>query len=512
MQKIEFYKIDETKIRINSDTEILKEVKDYFTFKAPNYKFHPKFKARLWDGNISLFDTRTGTLPIGLFKRLKDFAIESKYDLQFIQNKQYPEWVDETNQEKIDIADFDEFIQHLNPYSKDGPITIRDYQYDAVYKAISDKKITLLSPTSSGKSLIIYAVIRWILEQDPDNRIVLIVPNIQLVNQMFGDFTEYSSMNGFNVDANCQRLYSGQSKELSKRILITTWQSFTKLSKSADSFKFMQLYKGVIVDECHLASGKEIQSILSKCTNAVYRVGTTGTIDQSASAKVNLLQIEGYLGPVHKVISTRELMDNGQVSNLQIKTLVLKYSDASRELMKKAEYQDEINWLIENKARNDFIIKLALVSKGTTLILVRKRDDHAKKLFTQLKEKSKRNVYYIAGDVNGDVRESIRKLANIEDCVIIATLATMSTGVSIPNLRNIIFGSPNKSMVSVLQSIGRSLRLHKDKDIATVYDIIDDLCYKKRENYSYQHGVERLAIYRKEKYEFTLKEIPFNDT
>lgn len=501
---IEFIKVDEAHIKVFSTPDIEQGIKDFFTYKAPGYQFHPKYKARLWNGDVSLYDLKTKTLAIGLFKRLSEFASESDIELKFVPNERYSTFdqIDDVSKE-----DFNAFIADLNIWSKSGPITVRDYQFDASYKAVREKKITLISPTSSGKSVVLYIAIRWILEQDPDSRVILIVPNIQLVNQMFNDFKEYSLQNGFNVDQVCQKLYGGQSKDLVKRLLITTWQSFTKLSKTRDALDFMRLYRGVIVDECHQSSSKEIQSILSKCTNAQYRIGASGTIDQSAGAKVNLLQIEGYLGPVHRVITTKELMDAGQVSALKIKSLVLKHSIQNCELLKKADYQEEMKWLIDNEDRNAFICKLALAAQGATLLLVRNRDTHAKVLYERLLKVSTRPVYYISGDVSGDQREIIRNLANVEDCIIVATLATMAVGVNIPNLRNIIFGSPSKSMVTVLQSIGRALRLHNDKSCANVYDIIDDLRYKKHDNYAYTHGVERLTIYRKEKFDIAIKEI-----
>jgi superfamily II DNA or RNA helicase len=328
------------------------------------------------------------------------------------------------------------------------------------------------------------------------------------VNQMFGDFQDYSSHNDWSVDKYCQKLYSGQSKELSKRVLITTWQSFTKIaSDRVNGPKILSLYKAVISDEAHGSKSTEMRSILEKCTHAEYRIGTTGTLDTSSNAKVHQLQIEGYLGPVHKVITTKELIDSNQISDLKIKTFVLKYSEDDCKLMKKAEYQEEIKWLVENTKRNAFIMKLSLVAEGTTLILVNHRESHAKKLYDALSKVSKKTVYYISGSVNPEEREKIRKLANTEDCIIVATYATMSTGVSIPNIRNVIFGCPSKSSIRVLQSIGRGLRLHKDKSHMTLYDIIDDLRHKKSENFSYQHGIERFAIYRREKFEMSVKEV-----
>jgi superfamily II DNA or RNA helicase len=460
----------------------------------------------MWDGNISLYNIKTKLFPIGLYPRLKSYCDENSIDLVFKKDDRFDTISD--IDEDLSIEEIKSFVNDLNLWSKNGPITAREYQLDAVFKAIKNKRLTLVSPTSSGKSLLIYCIIRWILDEIPDSRVLLLVPNVTLVNQMFGDFREYSSQNGWDVDKNCQKLYSGLSKELSKRVLITTWQSFTKIANDkVNGPKILSLYKGVIADECHTSKGKEMQSILEKCHYASYRIGTTGTIDTSADAKVHTLQIEGFLGSIYKVITTKELIDTNQVSNLKIKSLVLKYTEDECKLIKTAEYQEEINWLIENPERNKFLIRVALAAEGTTLLLVRNRDTHAKVLYEKISEISKRPVYYVSGNVSADEREKIRQTANKEDCIIVATFQTMSTGVNIPNIRNVIFGSPSKSSITVLQSIGRGLRLHSDKTHMTLYDIIDDLRYKKSENYSYVHGVERLSIYRKEKFDISIKEI-----
>lgn len=504
---VEVIKVNESFIKVYSDFNVENEIRDYFTFKAPGYQFHPKYKARMWDGNVSMYNLKTKQLPIGLYYRLVEYCNENGLEIKFKECERFSEV---TIANDVTLEETQEYVNDLNLWSKNGPITARDYQVKAINKAITERRVTLISPTSSGKSLIIYCIIRWILESDPDGRILLLVPNVTLVNQMMGDFKEYSEQNGWDVDKHCQRLYSGQSKELSKRVLITTWQSFTKIaSDPVQGPKVLSLYRGVIADEAHGAKGKEMQSILEKCVFASYRIGTTGTIDTSPNAKIHTLQIEGSLGQLYKVITTKELIDTKQVSGLQIKLLVLSYDQVDRELIKKAQYQDEVKWLVENNHRNAFLMKVALVTDGATLLLVKNRETHAKKLYEALSKVSKRPVYYVSGTVDAEERERIRLQANKEDCIIVATFATFSTGVNVPNIRHVIFGCPSKSSINVLQSIGRGLRLAKDKTHMVLWDVIDDLRHKKSENYAYAHGLERIAIYRKEKFDISVKEIPF---
>lgn len=507
--QVEIVKVNESHIKVYSSFEIEQEIKQYFTYLAPGHAFNPKFRARLWDGKVSLYNIKTKLLPIGLYQKLVEFCDDQSIEIVFKECDRYS-GVNVPND--IDLEEVQAYVNDLNLWSKSGPIALRDYQVSAIHKAIRDKRVTLISATSSGKSAVIYGCIRWILDNDPESRILLIVPNVTLVNQMFGDFKDYASQSDWDVDKNCQKLYSGQSKELSKRVLITTWQSFSKISKDrVNGPKILSLYRAVMVDECHGAKGVELQAILEKCTHAQYRIGTTGTIASGPDAKLNILQIEGFIGPIHKVITTRELIDNKQVSGLDIRCLVLKYSDEQSKLIKSADYQEEIKWLVENNSRNAFIMKVALTTEGTTLILFKHRDSHAKKIYEALKKVSKRNVYYVSGTVDADERERIRQIANVEDCIIVGTFQTMSTGVNLPNIRHVIFGCPSKSAITVLQSIGRGLRLHAGKTHMILWDIIDDLRYKKNENYSYQHGIERLTIYRKERFDIKVKEIPFNN-
>ena len=499
-------KVNECFIKIKADYSIQQEIKNYFSFKVDGYQFSPKYKAKLWDGTISLYQSQRSLLPIGLYPRLVDFCNDSKLNIEFQSNDRFDS-IDELPD--VELEDIKSFVDSLNLWSKKGPIAIRDYQLDAILHAIKNKKVTLKSPTSSGKSMIVYAIIRWILSEYPDARILLLVPSVSLVNQMLGDFREYALQDDkFDVDKNCQKLYSGQTKELSKRVLITTWQSFTKIANDkVNGPKILSLYKCVINDECHTAKGKEIQSILEKCIYSDYKIGTTGTIDEKS--KVNQLVIEGFLGPIYKVTTTKELMDAKQVSGLKIKALVLKYPEAVCKENKDLTYPDEVKWLVQNADRNNIIKKITLSLDGTTLVLVRNRDTHAKVLYEMVKAVSKKPVYYIAGDVDAEDREEIRQIINNgeEDCIIFATFQTMSTGSNIPTIKNVLFGSPSKSSITVLQSIGRGLRLHENKTHMNLIDLIDDLRYKKRENYAYQHALERLTIYRKENFEISIKEI-----
>lgn len=489
---ISIEKIDEVHLRIYTDPSIAQELSDFFTFEVPGARFTPAFKARIWDGKIRLYDLHRKTLYVGLLDYVIKFAERNEYDVRFLNEVK--------SNTKIDHETVKKFAQFLNPCSRGEPIEIRDYQIDAVVKAIQDDRTLLLSPTASGKSFIIYTLMRYHLEHG--RKCIIIVPTTSLVEQMYSDFADYSTGNGWKVANHCQKLYSGFSKDFNQDVLITTWQSIYKQPK--EWFKNFDVIFG---DEAHQFKAKSLGTVMEKMTSARYRIGTTGTIDNS---KVNKLVLEGLFGSVYKVITTKELMDSGRVAELKITCLLLKYDEITRQVNNKNSYQDEIKFIIGHEKRNKFIRNLAVASEGNTLVLFQQVAKHGKVLYDLIKEKvhEGRKVFFIYGGTDVEAREAARKITEKEDdAIIIASYGVFSTGINIPSIQNVIFASPTKSKIRNLQSIGRGLRLKDGKTHCNLYDIADDLHWKSKKNHTLGHLAERLKIYAEEKFTYKLVEV-----
>jgi hypothetical protein len=348
---------------------------------------------------------------------------------------------------------------------------------------------------NSGKSLIIYSLLRW--HTHHNRKCLVIVPTTQLVSQLYSDFEDYSTLNGWSTSENCNKVMAGLSKDATKNILISTWQSLQKLPKS-----YFEQFDVVFSDECHLAAAKTLTGILEKCSNATYRIGTTGTLDGS---KTNEMVLQGLIGPITKVTTTKELMDNDQLSALDITCLTLKYSDADRKAMKKTSYKEEIDWLIGHPIRNKFVVNLSLSLTGNTLVLFQYVEKQGKILYEMAKERAAagRKIFFIYGGVGADDREAIRMIMEQEqDAVIYASVQTTSTGVNFKNLHNIVFPSPTKSRVRSLQSIGRGLRKANGKTVCRLFDIGDDLTWKTCQNHTYKHMIERLKFFNEESFQY----------
>jgi superfamily II DNA or RNA helicase len=321
---------------------------------------------------------------------------------------------------------------------------------------------------------------------------------VSLVSQLFSDFSDY----GFDSDTHIHRIFGGQDKETDKPITISTWQSLHKLPK-----KYFEPFETVVGDEAHLFKAKSLTDIMTNLVNAKYRIGTTGTLD---GTKTNKLVLEGLFGSVHKVTTTKELMDQKHIADFSIKCLLLKHSDSICQAAKNFTYQQEIEYLILNEARNKFITNLSLSLKGNTLLLYQYVDKHGKILYDMISKKldEQRKVFFIYGKTDAEIREETRRIVeNESNSIIVASYGTFSTGINIRNLHNIIFASPSKSRVRNLQSIGRGLRKSENKSSAVLFDIADDLSYKKHANYTLNHFSQRLKIYSEEKFKFQLYKI-----
>ncbi|CAB4127133.1 SSL2 DNA or RNA helicases of superfamily II [uncultured Caudovirales phage] len=387
-------KHNEVYVRVFTDRSIDQELSDFFRFRVKGYQYMPSYKAKMWDGYARLYNLQTKTLYVGLIDYLIEFAKRNDYEIEVCP------YLRQTN--NISYDDVREFVLTLNLSARGKPIELRDYQVEAVQVALDRGRTLLVSPTASGKSAIIYSSLRWHLNQQ--RSCIIIVPSTTLVEQLYSDFEDYSTNNGFVVADHCQKLYSGFTKHITKQVLITTWQSIFKQPKG-----WFRQFDVVYTDEAHLAKASSLTGIMEKMDETIYRVGTTGTLDDS---HVNKLTLEGLFGKVYQVTTTRQLMDNSSVAELKIKCIVLKYDDATRKMFKGTEYQKELDWLVTNYERNKFIRNLSISTTGNTLILFNYVDKHGKVLYEMIRNKviDSRKVFFIHGGIDTQDREEIRNI------------------------------------------------------------------------------------------------------
>ena len=473
-------KFDDVYLKVDCDAGTSQELSDYFTFTVPGAQFMPQVRNRYWDGKIRLFNQMTKRIYFGLYPKVEEFANQRNYKLNIEEDKAF-------YQQEFSLNEVDDLAASVS-LSKE--YVIRDYQKRAIAHAIRNKRCLLLSPTASGKSLIIYLLSRFY-----PARKLIIVPTTALVHQMASDFKDY----GYQDE--CYKITAGVEKNNDYEITVTTWQSVYKMPE-----KWFRQFKVVIGDEAHLFKAKSLTNIMSKLTKCPWRFGFTGTLDGTLTHK---LVLEGLFGPVEKITSTVDLIRQKHLSKFKINIITLKYSDQTRSLLKKAKYQDEIDFLVRCEARNRFIKNLCLSLDGNTLVLFNFVDKHGKVLYNILKkEADNRPVFFIHGGVKGEERNNIRQIVEKEQAsIIVASYGTFSTGVNIRNLHNIVFASPSKSRVRNLQSIGRGLRTADGKSEARLFDLVDDLRFEQWKNYSLEHFSERLKVYNEEEFPYKIYQV-----
>jgi superfamily II DNA or RNA helicase len=504
-------KKNEVYLQVKADPHVYYELADQFTFEVPGAKFMPQYRNKYWDGKIRLFNTQTGEIYVGLLDKVTQFCDNHGYTYEFVNNKFYG-LPFETN----DMISKEGVKDYMTAISKYAP---RDYQVEGVHDALKHNRRLLISPTASGKSLMIYSVVRYHVEKQ--RNILIVVPTTSLVEQMYKDFEDYGwdvgivvpttslveqmykdfEDYGWDVGSFCHKIYAGRERETDSQVIITTWQSIYKLPRN-----YFSRFNVVVGDEAHQFKSKSLISIMTKLADAKYRYGFTGTLDGTQTHKWVL---EGLFGPSYKIIRTEELMAKGHVAKLDINVLLLKHPAHKFE-----NFEEEVQYIINHERRNKFIRNLALDLKGNTLILFARVEGHGQPLYEMINNGrvDDRHVFFVHGGVDTENRELVREITEKEDnAIIVASYGTFSTGINIKNLHNVIFASPSKSRIRNLQSIGRVLRKGNNKTKATLYDIADDISYKSRKNYTLNHLIERIKVYNEENFNYDIVNIPLKN-
>ena len=478
METVIAKKIDESFYKITAEYSVLLDISEFFKYRPDGYAFSPKYKAGIWDGWLKMFSTRDRKLPVGLLLRLKSFCDERR--IEFVIDK-----IDSG----IDVS-LDQIKRFYE--ENDLPFEPKPHQTDALIEALREKRITLLSPTASGKSFIIYLIHLFLRTKS-----LIILPRIDLVTQTINNFKKY----GYDVNLIHDIKNDGQDHE-GKRVVVTTWQAIYKKPR-----EWFESFETVFVDEVHgFPESRSLKTILENCYNASWRIGTTGTIHDS---RVHEMILEALIGPVYKVTTTHELQKSGDVANIQVYSIRLKYPESVRRMLKdvtgdkKIDYSKEIDYILASEKRMKILSKLAVQCKGVTLVLFRYKEKHGLLLYDAISKLTDRECFYISGDIKSEDRSKIQEyMQTVSDCIAVASYGTYAEGIDIPNINNVIIASPMKSRVKNLQAVGRGLRISTEfgKDKMALYDVIDDISWGNKKNHAYKHGLLRLKSYEEEKF------------
>jgi len=469
------------------EPSIAAELNDFFTFEVPGFKYMPAYRNKTWDGKIRLYNIVTGEIYVGLLPYIEEYLNNNGEGYEFADGI--------TSKRDVARSVVQGFVRGLRPTLNGKRIEVRDYQLDAVAHAIATDRSLLISPTASGKSLIIYCLVRYY--QMMELKTLILVPTTSLVEQMYKDFEDY----GWSSGTYCQKIYQGHDKKVTKDVVISTWQSIHRMPR-----QYFRQFGTVFGDEAHLFKAKSLTGIMTKLDTCKYRFGLTGTLD---GTQTHRLVLEGLFGKAKYVVTTKELIDDKTLANLKIDCIILKYPNEDRQIVKDFEYAAELEYIVTKAERNTFVCDLVGHLSGNTLVLFQFVEKHGKILYDIIQDKYKdRKVFFVYGGVDTDTREEIREIVeNEKDAVIVASYGTFSTGINIRNINNIVFASPSKSKIRVLQSLGRGLRQQGGNKTLRLYDIADDLSLDSKLNFTLRHFKERINIYDEQKFDYEIKRI-----
>ena len=474
---------------IDIEPSLAAQVNDFFTFEVPGFKYMPAYRNKMWDGKIRLYNVVTGEIYMGLFPYIEEYLQNNGEDYELDDGLR--------NKREVARSVVQGFVRGLRPTLNGRRIKVRDYQIDAITHAIATNRSLLISPTASGKSLIIYCLVRYY--QMMELKTLILVPTTSLVEQMYKDFEDY----GWSSGTYCQKIYQGHNKKVEKDVVISTWQSIHRMPRP-----YFRQFGAVFGDEAHLFKAKSLTGIMTKLDTCKYRFGLTGTLD---GTQTHRLVLEGLFGKAKYVVTTKELIDNKTLSNLKINCIVLEYSNEDAQITKEFDYHEELEYIVTKTKRNNFLCGLMDYVNGNTLILFQFVEKHGEPLYKLIKDKytEERKTFFVYGGVDTDTREQIREIVENEtDAIIVASYGTFSTGINIRNINNIVFASPSKSKIRVLQSLGRGLRIGDKSKNLKLFDIADDFTLgNNRPNFTLRHFQQRLNINKEQKFSYKIDRV-----
>lgn len=490
--------IDETYSLIKGDSCTLKQIYDYLKVEEPGAYFNTMVQR----GFKSPWHYFSKIIPEGLVVYTGHLSMLEKFGVHAKNFKT----------SKYNISDIKNYLTEIKRVL---PFEPYDYQKKMFAESILNQRQICLACTSSGKSVTIAMILDFYRKHGLHG--MLIVPNINLLTQFQSDIESYNLTDLLN---DVEILGAGNVPTFEKSVLITTWQSMVKHTDMLDKYHY------ILEDEVHRESS-EVAGDIAKCAkNIQIRIGFTGTIPEDPIAKMTLL---GIFGQPVRYISARELIDRGLGTPIKINSIFFEYPKEVKDLIRNTKvYSKQLQVIKEYKPRNNFITDLAirLQAKNENTLVLFQHTQHGKDLFMMLMRKlypdvsvenkditgkksfefqTKYHVYFLNGEDDAKTREQTRKILEVDErAILVANYALMSTGVNIKRLFNLIFASPLKSYTSITQSLGRGMRLFSGKKEFKVFDLIDDIGFRKHTGLfvrSYNH--RKSTSYLTEDYDIT---------
>jgi len=526
------YLVDRELIKIVEATNTeLRGVKSYLDRYVDGYQFDMRFKNKLWNGKSTAYNKEENTIPLGLWKEVYKCAEEFGYSINFINKEEFP------LNRNIKKKEFEKFIFDFFDGYKFQP---REYQIRAAFNILKNRYCNIAVATSGGKTLIYSMVLFYLLSKHPNKKFLLVVPSKTLVTQFYDDVQGFNWRNEININA--QEIFGKEENPRTfdssreSNFVIATFQSLagdTTITDSKGKEKKIQKYKkewfrqfwSVTTDEGHRAKNLSITKKILKHTlnNAYYRFGMSGSYPLESTHE--MAEIMKNTGPIVDTVKAIDLMNDGFITKVKIKCVLMKHNDyeftESLEIVskrdKKSAYDLECAKIQESNERLSVINQIVSKCKSNTLVLFH-NTEYGQKILQYLEQRNPDKVFhYIDGSISNKKRNIILKLMDdtTKVHVLCGSFGCLSTGISQDTINNVLFTQSFKKEQVIIQSIGRALRLHKDKAMAYIFDLVDifepdnfaNKVKNRFENILKAHWKKRTQIYETEQYPYDTIEI-----
>ncbi len=494
---------------VESTQKELTQLKLSLKKQVKNFHFMKnKMRYKNYDGTVDFLD-KYNRVPFGLWAIVNNICNTYNYDLEI-------EGLDSVIDYDFDDSDFRRWAALFFENSNKKP---RDYQIDACINILKWRWSVSEIATSAGKTLIVFMVFAYLKQKQKLKRMLVVVPSVSLVLQGVEDFDEFSDNRNL-IRYRIQTIGGGAAKKTENvDIIFGTFQSLRDMP-----VEFFSDIDVLCVDECHTASNNSLVKIITMCTNANLRFGLSGTTGVK-SEDADAYKILSLLGPLVNKVSADFLFGNNidqkkyatpvsircvymNYLTFEEKQMLYKLKEQKQELDGKDILNIEKEIVINNKIRFDYVTNVISNVKKNSLVLFHDvKRGYGKRIQERLKDICDDNyeVYYVDGSTPQNVRNKYFDRIDTDGGkikILVASYGTLSTGISINNLHYLFLTESFKSEKIILQTLGRGMRLHSDKDTVVVVDFVDDFSFGPNYNILVKQAKERENMYKKENFKY----------
>jgi len=420
------------------------------------------YRMGLWDGYKRFYDILRNRFLTGFLTLVLASLVDKGYEVE-VEGKEYVFGGWEGDVESLVLNGIDE-------------VRWRETQLPVLRQVLACKRAVVKMGTGAGKT----EVIAGILKALSNERALVLVHRVELLHQMVERLR-------LRLSEEIGMIGSGKV-DVGKRIVVGMVQSVWM--KKPQLARWLKEDVGVLViDECHHSSSKTWAQIAMLC-GAKWRYGFSGTPLVYNEERDWLLL--GLTGEVVHGVQVKDLVEKGYAAKPIVNIVIVpfKFKGTWNEVFEEVYGRDE---------RMVEVLKAVLrrelgLGKRCIVVFVEKIR-HGERLLGELKKEGWNVVFAHGGRGDAERVGILRSMREKGYDVVIAT-TIFDEGIDVAGIEGVVFWCSTKSVVRVMQRIGRGVRVEAGKNEVNVWEFVVDNRYMKN------HLKKRVGYYGKEELEW----------